>query len=132
MTESPRHSSPAGEVVLFALLVLGSSIGAWFLPDEYLPFVFAILILGLLFDLMSLLYHVLTLVTGRFMSGFPLVGLLFYGWFVLAYRRSLLAPHEEAVGQVVLYKLLDLLLLAGLHLLFQLPMCFQGPRGKYR
>jgi hypothetical protein len=61
-------------------------------------------------------------------SGFPLVGLCFYGWFVPAYRKSLLAPHETSVR----YKLLALSLLAGLHAVCQLPLFLQGPRDQYR
>ena len=117
---------------LLLLVVPASGVAAWFLPDEYLYLVFGALMLGVLFDLVSLAAHVQTLITGRFASGFPLAGLFFYGWFVLAYRKSLVAPHETAVPQLVLYKLLDLLSLAGLHVLCQLPMLFQGPREKYR
>jgi hypothetical protein len=116
---------------LLLLVVPASSVAAWFLPEEYRYGVFAALVIGVLFDLISLVAHVHTLIPGRFASGLPLVGLFFYGWFVLAYRRSLLAPHETAVPSVVLYKVLDLLFLAGVHLLCQLPMFFQGPRDQY-
>jgi hypothetical protein len=114
------------------LIIPISSVGAWFLPDEYLRYVFAFLILGVLFDLLSLVAHVATLVTKRFSSGFPLVGLFFYAWFVLAYRKSLVAPHETTLPLLLLYKLLDLVLLVCLHGLCQLPMAFQGPRDRYR
>jgi hypothetical protein len=94
--------------------------------------VFGALALGGLFDLISLVAHLSTLITGRFSSGFPLVGLFLYGWFVLAYRKSLVAPDETSLPYIVLYKLLDLTLLAAVHLLCQLPMCFQEPRDQYR
>jgi hypothetical protein len=132
MTEIPKKWSLSAEDLLPVLLIPATSVGAWFLPDQYLGFVFAILALGLLFDLLSLFSHLMTLATGKYKSGFPLVGLLFYVWFVLAYRRSLIAPHEEGLGYIALFKLLDLLLLAGVHLLFQAPMLFQRPRDKYR
>ena len=95
-------------------------------------YVFAILAIGVFFDCLSLLYHCLTLATGRFMSGFPLVGLFFYCWFVLAYRKSLVAPHKTGTGELLAYKLLDFVLLALVHLLFQMPMFFQGPRERYK
>ncbi len=132
MTERQKSWSLATEDVLLLLLIPASSIAAWFLPDPYLHFLFAIVALGLLFDLLSFFYHVMTLATGKYMSGFPLVGLGFYGWFLLAYRRSLVAPQEETLGRILLFKLLDLLLFLGLHVLFQLPMFFQGRREKYR
>ena len=114
------------------LIVPLTSVAAWFLPDEYLYVVFGALSLGVLFDLISLVAHVLTLITGRFSSGFPLLGLFMYGWFILAYRKSLLVPDETSLPWLVLYKLLDLLLLAGLHLLCHLPMFLQKPRDQYR
>lgn len=59
-----------------------SSVGAWFLPDGYhLMVVVGLLGLGLLFDLLSAFYHVMTLVTGKFSSGFPGVGLIFLSGF---------------------------------------------------
>jgi hypothetical protein len=111
--------------------VPASSVAAWFLPSQYHRYLFAPLILGLLFDLLSLACHVATLATGKFHSGLPLVGLFLYAWFVLAYPGSLVAPQETAFLRILLYKPLDLLLLAGLHLLCQLPMFFQE-REKYR
>jgi len=128
----PSRPRLSPEDWLLLLVVPAGGVAAWFLPDEYLYLVFAALLLGVLFDLVSLAAHVQTLLTGKFASGLPLVGLFFYGWFVLAYRRPLLAPHETALPFLVLYKVLDLLLLAGLHLLCQLPMLFQGPRDQYR
>jgi hypothetical protein len=130
MTDTPKGWTWTAEDVLLLVLVPASSVGAWFLPEPYLRYLFAILILGLLFDVLSLTCHLATLATGRFSSGLPLVGLFLYGWFVLAYRRSLVAPQENELTSLMLYKLVDLLLLGGLHLFFQLPMFFQGPRER--
>ena len=132
MTDTRKNRWWASEDALLLVLVPASSVAAWFLPGQYQRYVFAFLILGLLFDLLSLACHVATLATGKFSSGLPLVGLFLYAWFVLAYPGSLVAPQETAFLRILLYKPLDLLLLAGLHLLCQLPMFFQGPREKYR
>jgi hypothetical protein len=66
------------------------------------------------------------------MSGFPLVGLYFYLWFVLASPQPLVAPAPTGAGPLLLAKVLDALLLTGLHLLLQSPSLLQGPRDRYK
>jgi hypothetical protein len=126
-----RQTGLAREDVVM-LVMLTACVGAWFLPDQYLGTLFGILAIGVMFDLISLVAHTLTLITGHYSSGFPLVGLLVYGWFILAYRKSLVAPQESSLSSILLYKVLDVLVLCGFHLLCQLPMFFQGPRDKYK
>jgi hypothetical protein len=132
MSDPSKRPVWAWEDILPLLLVPASSVAAWFLPAPYIHYLFSLLAVGLLFDLLSFACHVSTLVTGKFRSGLPLVGLFLYVWFVLAYPRSLVAPQQAEVLRVLLYKPLDLLVLAGVHLLFQLPMFFHGPRDRYR
>jgi hypothetical protein len=128
MNDGKKTTAWSWEDAFPLLLAPVSAPGGWFLPEPYVRFLFAILVLGLLFDLLSLFYHVLTLATGKFRSGFPLVGLLLYVWFVLAYPKSLLAPNETEPIRVLLFKPLDLVLLVSLHLLFQLPLFFKRSR----
>ena len=70
-----RHYKELGG---YLVLVMVSSVGAWFLPDKHRTVVFGLLVIGIIFDMLSLFFHVKTMVTGKFMSGFPLVGLFFY------------------------------------------------------
>jgi hypothetical protein len=117
------------DAILF-LVVVSSSLGAWFLPDQYLWVVFGLLALGMCLDLLPLFYRIMMLVTGMFQSGFPLVGLVCYGWFLLAYRKSLVAPQAVSLSHILLGKFLDGLVLVGAHLFCQLPMFFKGPRNR--
>ena len=55
------------------------------------------------------------------MSGFPLIGFVFYFWGWLAYPESVLIAGGEGFWQVGLLKLPDLLVLAAFHALFHLP-----------
>jgi hypothetical protein len=119
------------ETVFYILIVLGSSAGAWFLPDEYLYVVFFILAAGVFFDVLSLFYHTMTIITGKFMSGFPLVGLFFYVWFLLACPFAVVAPKEAGLWHIVLYKLVDAAILVVFHALCQVPMFFQRPREPF-
>lgn len=116
----------------YLAIVAVFSVGAWFLPDEYHRIVFGLLAIGVLFDLLSLFYHVMTLATGKFMSGFPVVGLFFYAWFLLASRFSLVGWEQTELSHVLLFKLADGALLLVLHALCQLPMLLQKPRSEYK
>jgi hypothetical protein len=122
-----KHS----EDVMMLVVIVASSIGAcWFLPDEKLRLVFLLVIIGLFFDVFSCFCHVMTLVTRQYSSGFPMLGLVFYTWHILASRKALLFSQVTGV-RILLFKLIDLLFLLSVHLLFQLPMFFQGPRENF-
>ena len=56
------------------VVVLASSVGSWFLPDAYLHYVFSFLIMGLLFDVLSLVCHLATLITGKLALAVAFVG----------------------------------------------------------
>jgi hypothetical protein len=122
-----RYAELGGYLALLAF----SSVVAWFLPDEYnRKSAFVLLSIGVAFDLLSLFYHVMTIATGKFMSGFPLVGLIFYVWFLLASRFSLVGWGETEMGRVLLFKLADLAGLAAFHAFCQLPIFLQKPRSE--
>jgi len=76
--------------------------------------------IGVVFDLLSLFYHIMTMVTGKYMSGWPGLGLIFYAYFLVASRFSLVGPSETELGRVLLFKLADLVLLVAFHALCQL------------
>ncbi len=100
----------------YLAVIVESSVAIQCLPGKFnLRVAFGLLGTGIVFDAISLFYRVLTLVTGRFSSGFPLIGLIFYFWFTLASHFSLVAPHETAPGRLLAYKMADFALLAGLH-----------------
>jgi hypothetical protein len=124
-----QYKEPLG----FLALIAATCVIAWFLPDQYnRNMAVGILAMGTLFDLLSLFYHVMTLLTGKYMSGFPLVGLVFYIWFLLASRFPLMSWEETELGSLWLFKLVDGALLFGFHALCQLPMFLQKPRSEYK
>jgi hypothetical protein len=116
--------------ILFALAV--AAIGSWFLPEQdVFRCLVWVLALGLFFDVFSLACHLSKLIIGRYSSGLPGLGLVCYSFFLLSYRKALVAPHEMRLPLILLYQPLDALLFVADHVLFQLPMFFQGPRRQY-
>jgi hypothetical protein len=106
--------------------------GMWVLPvDKNFKIAFSLLCFGAIFDLVSLFYHVSTIVTGKYMSGFPVVGLIFYGLFLLTAQTPLVARHETALTRVLMYKIADALILLVFHLCCHLPMRLQKSRESY-
>lgn len=86
-----------------ALVIVSTCVAGWLFPERFVPFYLALLGMGLFFDIASLCLHLSTLITGRYQSGFPLVGLVFYVWFDVGYRKSLLAPEEARFTNLLLY-----------------------------
>jgi hypothetical protein len=124
---------PNVEIGALLAVVAVHSVVAWFLPEWYhRRFVLAPLAAGFCFDLMSAFYHIMTLVTGKFMSGFPLVGLFFYAWFLLASRFTLTGGEQQGLAGVLLFKLVDAAVLLGFHALCQSWMFLQKPRSEYQ
>jgi len=114
------------------LLALLCTVGAWLAPGGWhFGLVFSFLCVGIFFDLISLALHVSTLVTKKYSSGFPVVGAIFYAWFILTSRFSLVGWGEEGLARLLLYKVGDAALLLGFHILCHLPMRFQRPRDEY-
>jgi hypothetical protein len=129
-TGKVRHYKELGG---FLAIVGVTCVIAWFLPEKYNRMLaLGFLAIGILFDLLSLLYHAMTLLTGKYMSGFPVVGLLFYVWFLMVSRFSLVNWEETDLGRLLLFKLEDFVLLFGFHALCQLPMFLQKPRSEYK
>jgi hypothetical protein len=92
---------PKVETVTLLAVVIAVCVGGWMLPESYARCVWGLLAVGVLFDLLSCFYHCMTRATGTFMSGFPLVGLCFYLWFVLACPTPLVAPDAAGVGPIL-------------------------------
>jgi len=121
------------EVASYIAIILLSSVGAWFIPGKYhYQLVIGFLVIGVVFDLLSLFFHTMTLITRKFMSGFPFVGLFFYVWFLLASRFSLVAREETSMPRILMFKLADAALLIAFHGLCHFPMFFKGPHENYK
>lgn len=121
MTTNRKPVPPWLELAGIATVVFGTGIGARFLNNEYnLRAALGLLSLGVLFDLLSLFYAYLSWKTGKFMSGFPVIGLLFYVWFLLASRFTL-TGGLRAWDAPLYYKGLDFLALFAFHFFCQWP-----------
>jgi hypothetical protein len=132
MSVKQEGSAFAREVVIYVVVALLAVVVMWLLPSNAnIKIVVVILGIGIFFDLVSLFFHVMTIVTGKYMSGFPIVGLLFYVLFLLTSRFSLAGWNEISLGGIMLYKIVDALILLAFHMGCQLPMRFQKPREHY-
>jgi hypothetical protein len=132
MNEARKKFPLASEYLMLLIIAPFGLIVMWFLPASLnLKIAFAILCFGIFFDLMSLFYHVMTIVTGKYMSGFPVIGLFFYGLFILSSQFSLVGWKEASYVRIVLYKIVDALVLLAFHICCQLPMRFQKSREHY-
>lgn len=120
------------EDVICVVVALFTAVVMWLIPfAANIKIAFIIFGIGIFFDLMSLFYHVMTIVTGKYMSGFPVVGLLFYGLFLLTSQFSLVGWNETSLGRIMLYKIVDALILLVFHMICQIPMIFQKSRKHY-
>ncbi|MEG3975794.1 hypothetical protein QT970_14405 [Microcoleus sp. herbarium8] len=118
------------EIACWISCLVGSAIATWFVPQKYsFPVIFGALGVGLFFDVVSLFYAVMTLRTGRYMSGFPGVSLLCYAWLLVALKFPLVARHETRIDRIILFKLVDAGILYGFSFLCHLPASFQ-PRER--
>lgn len=131
MSEKLNWSAFAKEVVIYIVALLAVA-AMWLLPTTTnIKIAFAILGIGIFFDLISLFYHVMTIVTGKYMSGFPVVGLFFYGLFLLTSQFSLAGWNEMSLAHALIYKVVDALILLAFHIGCQIPMRFQKSREHY-
>ena len=119
------------EISSWITCFVGSAIGAWFVPKKYyFQIISGTLGLGIFFDLVSLFYHVMTLITGRYMSGFPGLSLICYAWFLVAWKFPIVARHETQIDRIILFKLVDAGILYGFSFLCHLPARFQPLRER--
>jgi hypothetical protein len=78
-----------GGVVWFIIIFTTSSIGIWHL-NILQPFLNIILLgFGIFTDLMSLIARIHTALTGRYSSGFFVVGFVFYLWAWVSYPHAI-------------------------------------------
>src|SRR5215216_4024841 len=78
------------------LIILLTTIGAWFAPDNlHYRMTLTILCLGVFFDLISLVAHVSTFIRKKYYSGFRGVGGFFYCWFIISSRFSLVGSGKR-------------------------------------
>lgn len=120
------------EDVIILVGVLAGVIVMWFIPSTVnVKFAFVILGIGLLFDLLSLFYNLMTILTGKYMSGFPVIGFLCYLLFLLTSKFSLVGWNETSLAHIMLYKVADALILLAFYIGCQIPMRFQKSREYY-
>lgn len=132
MNEELNGSGFAKEDMIYVAAALLAIPVMWLLPTSTnVKIALAILGFGIVFDLLSLYCHVMTILTGKYSSGFPVVGLLFYTLFLLTSQFSPAGWHETSPGRVILYKVADALILLSFHIGCQLPMRFQKSREHY-
>lgn len=104
-------------MVIFLLLLIGSSIAAWHIPrlQPIVPIV--LLSIGLFFDGISIAARISTAITGRHSSGFFLVGFAFYTWAWLSYPNTVLLPEWHDMIGLWLRKGVDLACLGVFHIM---------------
>jgi len=116
------------EEFVILLLILGMTIGAWLGTDEWNRRVsITVLGLGILFDVMSLAIRIRSKLVKKQSSGFPVIGLLFYVWFLLVSKFSLVGWTQTEPVYILLFKIADGALLFGFHTLCNGRMRFRRP-----
>jgi hypothetical protein len=103
-------------IVFFILIVVGSSIAIWHIGmiQPIAPMI--LLGIGLFFDILSLIARISTVVTGRYSSGFFVVGFVFYLWAWISYPHAVLLGDSQGLLSLWIWKLPDIICLAALHL----------------
>jgi hypothetical protein len=104
-------------VLFFAIVVITSGIVIWNIPVLHPIAPLILLGIGLFFDLISLVARISTAITGKYSSGFFLVGFIFYFWAWISYPHAVLLGESDGLLSLWLRKLPDILCLAVLHLL---------------
>lgn len=130
-----KQSSPnlTKEALICGIVAILFIIVMWFIPlTTNLKVAFIILGIGIFFDVISLFYHVMTIITGRYMSGFPGVSAFFYYLFILCSQFSLVGWNETSLMPIVLYKIVDALVLLIFSMFCNFPMWFQKSREHYK
>ncbi len=103
-------------VVFFAVIFISSSIAIWHLRviQPIVPLV--LLGFGLFLDFMSVVARIQTARTGKYSSGFFVVGFVFYLWAWVSYPHPVILEDSQTLLSMWLRKLPDILSLAALHL----------------
>ncbi len=103
-------------VVFFAAIFIASSIAIWHFRaiQPILPLV--LLGIGLFLDCMSVIARIQTARTGKYSSGFFVVGFIFYLWAWVSYPHAVILEDSPNMLSLWLRKLPDILSLAVLHL----------------
>lgn len=103
-------------VVFFAVIFISSSIAIWHFRavQPILPLV--LLGFGLFLDCMSVVARIQTARTGKYSSGFFVVGFVFYLWAWVSYPHAVILEDSPNLLSMWLRKLPDILSLAALHL----------------
>jgi hypothetical protein len=104
-------------VVVFAIVVIASSIMIWHFPACHPVAPLILLGIGFLFDLISLIARISTAITGKYSSGFFLIGFIFYFWAWISYPHAVLLGESDSLLSLWLRKLPDIFCLGLLHLL---------------
>jgi hypothetical protein len=108
-------------IVFFAVFIIASGIAIWHMPVIY-PIALTILLgFGLFFDLISLAARISTAITGKYSSGFFLIGFIFYFWAWISYPHAVFLRGSDSLLSLWLRKLPDILCLAVLHLIIHVP-----------
>jgi hypothetical protein len=103
--------------VYFFTAVIATSVAVWHTPSSFHKYVFVILGIGLLFDMLSIAIYITVFVTRRYSSAFPVIGLAFYVWAWLAFPQPVVLGAQESLLLLWLCKLPDLLVLVAFHAL---------------
>ncbi|MGK0186253.1 MAG: hypothetical protein ACI9R3_002036 [Verrucomicrobiales bacterium] len=116
LNEEPSKWEEWRGIAFFVLIVIGSSMAIWNI--EMLRPVAPLILLGigLFFDFVSLVARISTAITGRYSSGFFVVGFAFYFWAWLAYPHPILLRDSDGLFWLWIRKLPDIVSLAVLHL----------------
>lgn len=104
-------------IVIFLVVLLASSIVLWHIPALQPAAPLILLGIGLFFDGISVAARISTAITGRYSSGFFLVGFAFYVWAWLSYPHPVLLSESHGLLALWIRKSLDLLCMAVLHML---------------
>ena len=117
-------------VAVFAALFVVSSILIWHFPALHTIAPLILLGIGLLFDLISLIAQISTAITGKYSSGFFLIGFIFYLWAWISYPQAVFLGGSDGLLSLWLRKLPDILCLAVLHLLIHVGYGRDGANPK--
>jgi len=128
MKLSDIKSFVRSENFVILLVILWATVGAWLSTDAWnRRAAFMVLGLGLTFDVLSLTIRIRSILVKKQSSGFPVIGLLCYVWFILVSKFSLVGWTQTEPYYILLFKIADGALLFGFHTLCNGRMRFRRP-----